>query len=151
MRSSRARLDQPPRAPWIVGAILVSAFACFSGCSRDDSRLAVEGEVTIDGKPLPDGKISFMPLPGTASPTAGATITNGKFTIARDKGVRPGAFRVEIKALRTTGKKARDDLSGESIDQKRQYIPDRYNENSGLTAEIKNGETNHLTFTLSEK
>lgn len=131
--------------------MLVSAIACFSGCSPDDSRLAVEGEVTIDGRPLPDGKISFMPLPGTASPTAGGTITDGKFNISNDKGVRPGAFRVEIKALRATGKKTRDDLSGESIDQKRQYIPDRYNENSGLTVDIKDGEANHLTFTLTEK
>ena len=122
-----------------------------SGCSKSSSRLGIEGEVTFDGAPLPSGKINFMPLPGTSSPTAGATITNGEFKVNSAKGVRPGPFRVEIKAVRPTGKKSTDDLTGETVDQQAQYIPAKYNENSELVAEIKANENNRLKFTLSGK
>jgi hypothetical protein len=105
----------------------------------------------MDGAPLPDGKISFMPLPGTASPTAGATIKDGSFTVPRDKGLRPGNFRVEIRAVRATGKSMRDDLSGGVTEQKEQYIPKRYNDDSELVAEIKAGERNRLKYALTER
>ena len=131
--------------------LLVCSAVLVSGCSKGSSRLGIEGEVTFDGAPLPDGKINFMPMPGTSSPTAGATITNGEFKVNSAKGVRPGQFRVEIKAVRPTGKKSKDDLSGEMVDQQAQYIPAKYNENSELVAEIKADENNRLKFALSGK
>lgn len=135
----------------LFGALLLCGAVVFPGCSGDTSRLAVEGEVTFDGNPLPAGKISFTPMPGTSSPTAGATITDGSFKVAAAKGLRPGTFRVEIKALRPTGKTTRDDLSGQPIEQREQYIPARYNAESELAAEIKAGESTQLKFALSEK
>jgi len=113
--------------------------------------LAVEGNVTIDGVPLPEGKISFVPLPGTSSPTAGATIKDGAFKVLQAKGLRPGSFRVEVRAIRAAGKTVHDDLSGGVVEQMEQYIPKRYNESSELVADIKAGERNRLEFALSEK
>jgi hypothetical protein len=133
------------------GMLLLCGAVLVPGCSGDSSRLAVEGKVTIDGNPLPAGKISFTPMPGTPSPTGGATITNGTFKVLAAKGLRPGTFRVEIKALRPTGKTTRDDLSGGSVEQQEQYIPKRYNEKSELVAEIKAGESKQLEFALSGK
>jgi hypothetical protein len=134
-----------------VFLLLACSFVLASGCSKSSSRLGIEGEVTFDGAPLPDGKINFTPMPGTSSPTAGATITNGEFKVNSAKGVRPGQFRVEIKAIRLTGKRTKDDLSGEAIEQQAQYIPAKYNENSELIAEIKADENNRLKFALSGK
>ncbi|MEX0642580.1 MAG: hypothetical protein WD468_07755 [Pirellulales bacterium] len=135
----------------LFSGLLLTSVALYSGCSPNSSRLGVEGNVTVDGNPLPLGKISFTPLPGTPSPTAGATITDGYFQVPADKGLRAGTFRVEIKAVRATGKQMRDDLSGEVIERREQYIPARYNENSELTAEIKAGDSEPLEFAISEK
>jgi hypothetical protein len=107
--------------------------------------------VAVDGAPLPEGTISFTPLPGTASPTAGAPIKDGEFSVPQDKGLRAGSFRVEIRAIRPTGKTKYDDVSGGVITLKEQYIAPRYNTNSELVAEIVAGEHNRLEFKLSEK
>jgi hypothetical protein len=130
---------------------MLCATAALGGCGQESTRLAVEGQVTFNGAPLPDGKISFTPLAGTSSPTAGATIRDGNFAVPRDKGLRPGSFRVEIRAVRATGKTMRDDLSGDVIVTKESYIPKRYNDASELVAEIKAGEHNTLQFALTEK
>jgi hypothetical protein len=127
-------------AAWVVLII--------SGCGPKSTRLGVEGRVTFDGAPVPEGKISFIPLPGTSSPTAGATIKDGDFKVPRDKGVRPGKFRVEIRAIRDSGKTMRDDLSGETIAKKEAYIPKRYNDASELVAEIAPEGTNRLEYDL---
>jgi hypothetical protein len=130
--------------------LVIFALALVAGCSSGDpTRLAVEGQVTFEGQPLPSGKISFVPMPGTSSPTGGATITDGKFKIEQAKGLRAGSFRVEIRAVRSTNKTVRDDVSGGTIEQKESYIPKRYNENSELIAEIKPGEP--LSFALTAK
>jgi hypothetical protein len=131
--------------------VLACIAVALGGCGRQSNRLAIEGHVTFEGQPLPDGKISFTPQPGTSSPTAGATIREGAFAVPRDKGVRPGKFRVEIRAVRATGKTMRDDLSGEVIARKEPYIPKRYNEASELVAEIKPDDNNKLEFALTGK
>ena len=107
--------------------------------------------LALEPSPLPTGKISFTPLAGTASPTAGATITDGKFTIESEKGLKAGKFRVEIKAMRASGKAVFDDLSGGKVEKQEQYIPARYNSNSELVAEVKEGESDGLQFALSAK
>jgi hypothetical protein len=135
----------------LSGFLIAAALLSITGCGRQTTRLAVEGTVTFDGAPIPDGKISFTPLPGTSSPTAGATIRDGEFQVPRDKGLRPGKFRVEIRAVRETGKTMRDDLSGETIAKKESYIPKRYNDASTLVAEIKSDEPSRLEFTLTQK
>jgi hypothetical protein len=131
--------------------LAVCGLVMVAGCGQESSRLSVEGHVTFNGAPLPEGKINFTPLPGTPSPTAGATIKDGEFNVPRNKGVRPGKFRVEIRAVRATGKTMRDDLSGETVERKEPYIPKRYNEASDLVAEINAEESNRLEFVLSEK
>jgi hypothetical protein len=136
---------------WLCCLIAACVVPAVCGCGAKSTRLGVEGRVTFDGTPIPEGKISFIPLAGTSSPTAGATIRDGEFAVPREKGLRPGKFRVEIRAVRASGKTIRDDLSGEMIAKRESYIPKRFNDASDLVAEIKPDEPNRLEFALNQQ
>lgn len=90
------RLCRPALA--VLGVLLIGGM---SGCGESDplGRRAVSGIVTVDGVPLEEGSISFEPLErGTTS--SGAVIRNGRYAIARDQGLPPGKYRVEIHAVK---------------------------------------------------
>ncbi len=120
-----------------------------AGCDSSD-RSSVQGTVTLDGQPLEKGSINFMPLPGTKSPTAGAQIVDGKFSIPAKGGTFTGKFRVEITASRPSGKKIPSPMTGEMMDATEQYLPAKYNKQSELQADITDG-ANQLEFPLSSK
>jgi hypothetical protein len=74
-------------------AVLLLAFA--TGCGDDaDSRFAVRGQVTLDGKPLDKAVIMFVPV--ESGKETGAEIQNGRYTIAAEDGLSPGRYRVKI-------------------------------------------------------
>lgn len=124
--------------------ILVLALGC-----GGDGRQAVRGTVQVDGVPLTQGYITFIPGENTSSPSAGGPIVDGRFDIPAKGGVLPGTFRVEITAQRKTGKKVTNE-AGALVDQLEQYLPKRYNTSSTLTAEITtNGRP--LEFALESR
>ncbi len=128
-------------------ALLLTA-PSLSGCANDP-RQAVEGTVTLDGQPLPSGTLTFRPAPGTTSPSAGAEIESGRFVLPREKGPFAGEFLVEITAWRETGRSYVDpDMGAEPIPVGEQYLPDRYNAQTELTATIRADEPNRLEFQL---
>ncbi len=86
----------------ILGAIVLGIF---SGCGNSGGRLPVSGSVTLDGVPLANGEIIFVPISGTKGPTAAGEILAGKFKIPAAKGPIAGSYRVEITAERATGRK----------------------------------------------
>jgi len=130
--------------------------AVLFGCDKS-GRQALDGTVTLDGEPLPQGSIVFFPQPGTRGPTAGDNIVDGRFSIAPAEGTMAGTFRVEITASRKTGRKVADptvqmmnpDAESALIDQTEQYIPARYNKQSELTAEVQEGRSNSFEFELT--
>ena len=123
------------------------------GCSRAAGRQALEGTVTLDGAPLAEGSIVFLPQAGTKSPTCGGTISQGHFSIAPAGGAACGTFRVEITAVRNTGRKVKSFHMGQSIekDESEQYIPARYNSQSELTATVSEQGPNRFEFALKSK
>lgn len=136
---------------WRLVAALCAGLLLSSGCGDTGNRQAIEGTVTIDGQPLDEGQITFLPQEGTEGPTAGAPVHNGKFVVAQEQGVFAGHFRVEITAVRPTGKTIADPETDQVIDDVEQYLPDRYNRESELTAEVKPGEINQLEFALETR
>ena len=127
----------------LLGAFVLVCVGCGQGPSN---RASVAGKVTVDGKPLEEGSIVFVPTEGTTGPTAGGRIRNGNYTIGSKKGPVVGTARVEIRAVRETG---RISTFGFDAGQKErvQYIPARYNEDSQLRADLKRGR-NSLDFEL---
>ncbi len=146
--------------PSLRGACGFTALYCFvgialvllAGCGMNSNRESVEGTVTLDGKPLSEGLIQFIPQQGTGGPSAGAGIAEGRFSIARDKSIFPGKFRVEITAARKTGRKIESPIApGRFADETVQYLPARYNLQSELTAEVTAGGSNQFEFELTSK
>lgn len=65
-----------------------------AGCGGPVNR-AITGNVTLDGKPLDEAVIIFIPLAIQAGKT-GAAIKAGRYEVPRDVGLIPGRYRVEI-------------------------------------------------------
>lgn len=99
-----------------------------SGCGELSH--TVSGTVTVDGAPLPEGYIAFIPAESGAG--GGSNIVNGKYTVKTG----PGKHRVEITASKLTPlPPGQVGMNGEK-EEVRQYLPTRYNSNSELTAEV---------------
>jgi len=130
----------------LCGAIIFS----LPGCGHN-GRVAVEGNVTLDGQPLHQAQIEFIPKPGTAAPTVGGDIVNGKFAIPPDKGPLLGKYQVKIIKSGPTGRKVRDLRSNAMIDEYGQLLPAKYNEQTELEAEVTSGGPNSFKFTLTSK
>ena len=99
----------------MLGFCLLSCW----GCSRATGRQALEGTVTLDGNPLAEGSIVFIPQAGTKSPTCGGNISQGRFSILPAGGASCGTFRVEITAARNTGRKVMNHQVGKLVERDR--------------------------------
>ena len=140
MRARRFRLGKAMGwywSRWVCLLTVASGSALLSGCGRSDSdRVEIKGTVTLNNNPVEMGLVSFRPQPGTASPSAGAKIVDGKYSVAPEGGLLPGKFRVEITASRPTGKEVNTRFSDQPVILQQQYIPDKYNKNSQLEITI---------------
>jgi hypothetical protein len=116
----------------IVPLACLLGLACLSGCSGG-APIAVSGEVTLDGQPLKEGLIKFIPADGKAT-TADATIANGQFSA----NVPLGEKRVEIYAPKVVGKRRMMPESPE-VDIIEELIPERYNAKSELKMTVEKG------------
>jgi hypothetical protein len=116
----------------IRGVVLVLAVA---GCATDPSVGTVSGEVTLDGQPLKDGIIKFIPGDGKTA-TADAPVRDGRYSAT----VPPGPKRVEVSAPKVVGKRKVYDTPGSpEVDVVSELIPARYNVQSELTMTVAAG------------
>jgi hypothetical protein len=120
----------------VVALVLALGLASAGGCSLGDSgKGTVTGEVTLDGKPLKEGIIRFIPADGK-SQTADATITDGRYTAQ----VPVGDKRIEISASKIVGKrKMIDEPGAPAVDDVVELLPERYNVKSQLTLTVQRG------------
>lgn len=129
---------------------LLLALAVAPGCGSGDSlnRQAVSGTVTLDGQPLDQGTIEFVPTDAQGL-LSGSLITSGNFAVPADKGLPPGKYTVRISSAEATGGPAAP--SGADLDNSqpaKERIPAKYNSESELTAEVTDGGANTFTFDL---
>jgi hypothetical protein len=129
------------------GAVKALAFGGQGGGSR---RAAVRGFVTFDGTPLKNGVVLLLPAGETKGPTAGSAVSKGAFSIAAGSGPVVGRYRVEIKASRTTGRKANSAFpvgGRHDRDETVQFIPPEYNTASQIEIDVRPGR-NTITLEL---
>ena len=117
--------------------------------------MKVWGEVTYDGKPLPDGTIRLLPQPGSAEGTATeGDIKDGRYEIPASIGPLAGlTYKVEIRAQKKVGTVANPfDPTGPPLDRFDNYLPAVYNHKSTLTIAVADRESaNQHDFHLKKE
>jgi hypothetical protein len=122
------------------------------GCGGDAGapRLATSGTVTLDGKPLDSGTITFIPAEG--GPGAFGTIRSGAYQFGAGDGPTAGHYAVEIIDVRPTGRTIPNpDAPGSTIAEVRNAIPPRYNARTELAADVRPDAENTFRFDLSTR
>lgn len=125
---------------------------CGGGATDSLPRHAVSGNVTLDDKPLPSGSISFDPAdPGKPDAvSAGATISNGSYSVAQADGLTPGVYRVSINSRGGAAAVSPTEAPGAPPKTRpKDLIPEKYNTKSTLKAEVKPGESPRFDFDLT--
>lgn len=131
----------------------LAILAALSGCGRTDAnRNAIGGTVTLDGKPIEQGSILFIPIDGAKGTATGGQIEMGRYQIASHDGAAVGRNRVEVRAVHKTGRMIARGLgaTGKMIEEQSEGVATRFNSNSTLTIEIKPGD-NISDFEVTSK
>jgi hypothetical protein len=139
----------------VAALVALASGGCDSGSSEVDTlpRVTVSGTVTLDGKPLPEGKLQFMPESSGSGLMTVGEINDGKFSIEQAKGPVPGKYRVMISS-RPVYKVEPGENPGSGPPPKPapEKVPRRY---SGATpeleADVSAGSPNSFEFTLTSK
>lgn len=141
-------------------SLVVSMTLLLMGCSKPDDifdRANVTGIVTLDGKPLAEGVVYFVPINGTVGPKSFATIAQGEFAAAGEYAPIVGNHRIEIQS-NDDGGIAFDDEEAmvQWVEKghkplKRVVVPAIYNKQSVLTADVAADGPNEYKFELSSK
>ena len=118
-----------------------------AGCGGGGKPASVTGQVTFAGAAVENGSIRFDAMEDTQSDPAAAKITSGQYEIPSTAGLNAGKFRVTITASQSMGRKM-DPEAGEEVEVLREIIPEKYNLNSELTADLTPGE-NQQDFALT--
>jgi hypothetical protein len=116
------------------------------GCHQEVELGQVHGRILMDGEPLPDATVRFVPVGGGRS-ALGRTDANGHYEMqysATASGALVGPVRVEI----TVAEEAEDERGRTYM--KPETVPAKYNVNSVLIADVQPG-TNSYDFELSSK
>ena len=146
---------QNRRRPLAVAMLLTASAAL--GCSsategiREIPRVAVSGEVTLDGKPLPEGKIELVPLGSESGDTAVADIQDGRFSIIRAVGPSPGKHKVKISSRKSLKIAEGQEPGGAPNKREPEKIPKKYNAQSTLEVDIPDSGSAKLDFPLDGK
>ena len=121
---------------WLVAALPTV------GCSSESERIAVSGEVSMDGAPVPNGEITFAPADGSIQ-QATAPIVEGQYAMDERFGAVPGSYRVMIRGFREIPATGPGNPYAPDAVPTEQYIPARYNERTTLTAEVSADQPRH--------
>jgi hypothetical protein len=125
--------------------LLGATFGC--GCSGESlpKTIRVGGRVTLKGRPLQDGTVTFSPVHvptgGLSRPAIGALASEGTYRLSsfrKDDGVVPGEYAVTIESYRIT--RPTGPPGPRELDRRNRVsrIPTRYGDQSrsGLRATI---------------
>jgi hypothetical protein len=140
-----------------LAAILFSGLilGCGSGAADGPPRADVRGTVTLDGQPLPEGLIRFVPLEGTPGPKTSVAILNGQFSADASTGPAVGAHRIEIESTDDGGFDFDDETAIDRLKESRTRrikvvrVPPTFNTNSRLTETVSGDGSNEFEFQLT--
>ncbi len=125
------------------GSILTCAVLglMLAGCGGKDGLGRVTGKVTLDGKPLANASIEFVPVDGKGLTSYGRTDTNGEYYMMATRSAKGAAV----------GKNSVRITTYEVLDLQTtlpELVPTKYNTATELEREVKSG-SNSIDFELS--
>lgn len=142
-----------------LGLKFVSFLAAVLAVGCEDQfagREPVSGSVTLEGQPLKEGSIQLLPMADQDTQT-GAAIVDGKFSVDKRDGLKPGLYLVRITSGDgVTPARGRPDAADEeiagpggntnivSVDR----IPPDWSEASSQSVEVKAGIENVFQFDI---
>lgn len=120
-----------------------------AGCSSGGPDIAyVTGRVTMDGKPLANAAVVFIPENGR--PAGATTDADGNYVLNFTQGRRgaiPGKNLIRV----STQREAQEDASGKPIPASRETVPAKYNTNTSLEFTVEPKKKNVANFDLDSK
>ena len=140
--------------------ILLGSLLVVLGCTGQGYKVApVSGQVTLDGKPLAKAHVHFAPIgskdqvaPGPTS--QGQTDAQGRYTLTLDSTRKPGAVvgMHKVYIITVDTQVAGSEMPDAGVKPKRREIlPERYNQDTILTFEVKADGTDSADFKLESK
>jgi hypothetical protein len=128
-----------------VAVLLGILWLC--GCDQSPPRFAVSGIITFRKAPLKNGTITFYPV--STGTQAGTAISNGKYEIAREKGLHPGTYRVSISSPDGETPVDANAVPGPSGNfASKERIPAEFNKESKHEIEVTSAGPNQFDFTI---
>jgi hypothetical protein len=134
--------------PGLMLALVACLVCCAGGCQPAPA--AVSGKVTLDGQPLDEAVIVFVPLEAGRRKT-GAEIHDGAYVTSAVDGLLPGNYRVEIadnpplSAAHGSGARPRTPV----LPPGRRVLPSRYAHDSPLTIQWSGKDEARFDFRLT--
>lgn len=131
-----------------------------SGCGGGDypETVEVNGRVTLDGEPLPNAIVTFMPTDGQRT-ASGTTNAQGEFSLSTFEpgdGAVPGEHKVAVMPKEPPpmpGSSSPGDTGEEKSENYTPPFPARYGQpgTSGLTATVSADQENDFILELESK
>lgn len=122
---------------------IVCSLLLIGGCGGDSlNRAEISGKVTLDGKPVDTGMVTFMPKNTENAVVVGAKIVNGEYRLKRTEGPAVGTYSVRVSSVQSTGKMVKDQaIEGHTYEEYTETIPKPYSGmESPLTTEVNPGK-----------
>ena len=127
----------------LAGGLGLALLALGLGCGKAGNHASISGKVQLDGKPLEQGSILFIPIEGTKGVPAGGPIVNGDYRL-HQAAQAVGVNRVEVQAVHKTGKMMKNPYARRTIPQfiemETAAIAKHFNVSSTLKTEVKPGD-----------
>lgn len=125
----------------VTRAVMLCLVVQFFGCGSSGNLSTVQGVVTVDGKPVPKGNVSFSPLDGGQA--VSVEIVDGRY---RADSVARGPNRAHLNAFYLTGGSFFE--FGIEYPEEKNLIPEKYL--AGIDVEVTEPEVQH-DFELRSK
>lgn len=141
-------------------ALLCSlTFGCSGSNDEIYERAAVRGQVSVNGKPIPQGLLKFVPLTPQSAPPTPVPIVDGEFRVNAAIGPIVGKHRVEVVSTDDGGFAWDDEQALNTLAAMKKpprievvTVPPVYScENSPLQANVIAEGPNDYTFALTTR
>jgi hypothetical protein len=143
----------------VLAAVILGGCGSEPRYSLPNRGSSVSGTVTLQGKPLLQGAISFIPPAQSKDattqddPGAGAImaldIKEGRYELTNPPGLAPASYKVEIRSKNIPAEiLAQGPDMGVRNPMYHEQIPEKYNGKTTLTAEVAAGD-NTINFDLT--